>query len=92
MTRQRIFRKIGIVGAVILPAWFYWGYLESVYVTWPTQPQPEMRRIVPYVVEGVEIYITPDDQQLNRELKWTIIGSGTILMVGLIFSGGGWFS
>ena len=34
---------------------------------------------------GVEIYITPDDQQLNCELKWTIIGSGTILMVGLIF-------
>jgi hypothetical protein len=60
MTRQRIFRKIGIVGAVILlPAWFYWGYLESVYVTWPTQPQPEIRRTVPYVVEGVEVYITP---------------------------------
>ena len=42
---------------------------------------------MPYVVEGVEVYITPDDQQLNSELKWTIIGSGTILMVGVIFSG-----
>jgi len=82
------FRKIGIVGAVILlPAWFYWGYLENVYVTWPTQPQPEIGRTVPHVVEGMEVYVTPDDQQLNNELKWTIIGSGTILMVGVIFSG-----
>ena len=52
-----------------------------------TQPQPEIGRTVPYVAEGVEVYITPDDQQLNSELKWTIIGSGTILMVGVIFSG-----
>jgi hypothetical protein len=61
-SRQRIFRKIGVVGAVILlPAWFYWGYLENIYVTWPTQPQPEIGRTVPNVVKEVEVYNTPDD-------------------------------
>jgi hypothetical protein len=89
MTRQCIFRKIGIVGAIILlPAWLYLGYLESVYVTWPSQPQPEMRRSVPYIVEGSE-FISPR-MTSNRTVNYCKMDHHWVrnhLDVGLIFSG-----
>jgi hypothetical protein len=88
MKRQNIFRSVGIVGAAImLPAWFYWGHLEKNYVTSPIRPQPEIGRTVPHFVDGVEVYITPYDNQLNAALNWIIAGSGAMMMAGLIFSG-----
>jgi type II secretory pathway component PulM len=49
----RHFRKIGIVGAVILlPVRFYWAIWKA---------------------SMLEVYITPDDQQLNRRAAFVVV-------------------
>jgi hypothetical protein len=88
MTRERISRAVGIAGAaILLPAWFYSGFLENTYVTWPRQPQPEIGKTVPHAVKGILVYITPADQQLNSELNWLIVGSAITFALGVVFAG-----
>jgi hypothetical protein len=85
---QKIFKAIGIAAAaVLLPAWFYSGLLENTYVTWPREPDPEIGRTIPYPVKRITVYITKYDQQLNTKLRWVLVGSGLIFLVGIVLSG-----
>jgi hypothetical protein len=68
-------------------AWWWLGLLEMTYVGWSKSPQPEIGRTVPHAVKGIIVYISPRDVQFNRSLKWTVIVSGSLLAVCLVFSG-----
>jgi hypothetical protein len=86
--RQRIFRALGrAAGIVLLPAWFFFAYLENKYVTWPREPNAETGRTIPYHVKTIIVYITEYDQQLNTTLWWILIGSGSVFVIALLFSG-----
>jgi hypothetical protein len=86
--RQKIFYRIGQAsGVVLVVAWWWLGLLEMTYVGWSKSPQPEIGRIIPHEVKNILVYISPDDANLNQRLKWTVIASGLLLAVCLVFSG-----
>jgi tRNA G37 N-methylase TrmD len=57
------------------------------YVGWPRTPQPEIGRTVPHEVKRIVVYISPAAAKFNQRLKWTLVISGSIVVVCLIFSG-----
>ena len=86
--RQKIFYRIGQAsGVVLIIAWWWLGLLEMTYVGWPRTPQPEIERTVPHEVKNILVYISPRDAQFNQLLKWTVIISGSVLAICLVFSG-----
>jgi hypothetical protein len=86
--RQKIFYRIGqAVGAVLVAAWWWWGLLEMSYVGWSKSPQPEIGRTVPHQVKNIVVYISPRDVEFGRHLIWTMIVSGALLVICLVFSG-----
>jgi hypothetical protein len=86
--RQKFFYRIGQVsGVVLVVAWWWLGLLEMNYVGWSKSPQPEIGRIIPHEVKNIVVYISSNDVQLNQRLKWTVITSGALLAICLVFSG-----
>jgi hypothetical protein len=60
MTMSLAIKKIvGLTAALIfVGAWYYSGFLENVYVSFPRSPNPEQGMIVPLVVKGIVVYIS----------------------------------
>jgi hypothetical protein len=85
---EKASRAAGIVAAgLLVVVGLYYTALENTYVTWHRQPQPEIGRTIPYSAKGVTVYITKNDQEVNSAVKWTLLGSGLVFVVGLVFSG-----
>jgi hypothetical protein len=85
---QRVFYRIGQVSAIVLAIGFWWwGLLEMSYVGWPKLPQPEIGRTIPHEVKGIVVYISPKDAEFGRRLTWTMIVSGALMTICLVFSG-----
>ncbi|MBA2402634.1 MAG: hypothetical protein H0V72_28855 [Bradyrhizobium sp.] len=85
---QKAFYRIGQASAfVLVVAFWWWALLEMDYVGWPKFPQPEIGRIIPYEVKNILVYISPKDAEFGRTLKWTMIVSGSLMAVCLVFSG-----
>jgi hypothetical protein len=86
--RQKVFYRIGqLSGVALIAAWWWLGLLQMTYVGWPRFPQPERGRIVPHEVKGIVVYISPEDANFNRQLKWTLAISGSLVAVCLVLSG-----
>jgi len=88
MQRQKLFRIVGIVSALVLiPAWFCSAILDNSYVNWSRQPSPELGETLPYAVKGIIVYVRPWDRNLVTWLDRIEIASGAVLFVSLILSG-----
>ena len=88
MKRQKIFCRIGQVsGVVMVVAWWWLGLLEMTYVGWSKSPQPEIGRTIPHEVKNIVVYISPTDAEFNQQLWWTVVVSGSLMVIGLVFSG-----
>src|ERR1700681_2364599 len=86
--RQKVFYRIGHAASIVLlVAWWWWCLLEMTYVTWSKSPQPEIGRTLPHSVKNIVVYISPKDAEFGRLLTWTMIVSGALLAIGLVFSG-----
>jgi hypothetical protein len=86
--RQKVFYRIGrAAGIVLVVAWWWWCLLEMSYVGWSKSPQPEIGRTVPHQVKNIVVYISPKDAEFGRHLTWTMIVSGSLLAICLVFSG-----
>jgi hypothetical protein len=85
---QKAFRRIGVAAAlVLLPTWFYDGFLDNTYVNRLRQPHADADLTVPYHVKGITVYITASERQVLTWLTRLEIVSGAVLIVGLIGSG-----
>ena len=85
---QRISYRIGQVSGIVLVAgWWWWALLEMSYVGWPKFPQPEIARTIPHEVKGIVVYISPNDAEFGRRLGWTMIVSGSLMFICVVFSG-----
>ena len=86
--RQKIFYRIGQVsGGVMVAAWWSWGLLEMAYVGWSRSPQPEIGRTIPHEVKNIVVYISATDAKFNQHLWWTVLVSGSLMVICLVFSG-----
>jgi len=61
--------------------------LENTYVTWPREPNPALGRTVPYTIKSLTVYITPAERDILTWLTRVEIGSGAVIIVGLILGG-----
>ncbi|WP_426524032.1 hypothetical protein [Bradyrhizobium sp. McL0615] len=72
---------------VLAIGFWWWALLEMSYVGWSKFPQPEIGRTIPHEVKGIVVYISPKDAEFGRRLKWTMIVSGALMAICLVFSG-----
>ena len=80
---------VGLAAALVfVGAWYYSGFLESTYVSFPRSPNPEQGIIVPLVVKGIVVYITEKQRDFLSLLEWIEIGSGAIVVLTLLIHGG----
>jgi hypothetical protein len=87
-TYQRALYRIGHVSGIVLVIGFcWWAELQMSYVGWPNFPQLEIGLTIPYEVNGIVVYISPKDAEFSRHLIWTMIVSGALMIICLIFSG-----
>jgi hypothetical protein len=87
-TYQRALYRIGQVSGIVLVIGFcWWAELQMSYVGWPNFPQLEIGLTIPYEVNGIVVYISPKDAEFSRHLIWTMIVSGALMIICLIFSG-----
>jgi len=87
-TYRRVFYRIGQASSIVLIIGFWWwAHLETTYVGWPRFPQPEIGRTIPHEVKGIIVYISPKDVEFGRRLTWTMIVSGSVMILCLVFSG-----
>ena len=87
-TFKRVFYRIGQASSIVLLIGFWWwALLEMSYVGWPKFPQPEIGRTIPHEVKGIVVYISREDAEFGRHLKWTMIVSGALMIICLVFSG-----
>jgi hypothetical protein len=65
MTRhQKKNWRIGrAAGALLLPAWFLWGYLEANHVSNPWMPLPARGVVAPYQINEITVYVTNEQQR-----------------------------
>jgi hypothetical protein len=89
MTRYaRIFYRVGQASSIVLIiSFWWWGLLEMTYVGWPKVPQPKIGRTIPHHVKGTVVYVSAKDVELGRRLTWTMIVSGALMAICLVFSG-----
>jgi hypothetical protein len=87
-TYQRVFYRIGQVsGLVLVISFCWWAELQMSYVGWPNFPQFEIGLTIPHTVRDIDVYVSPRDAEFSRHLMWTIIVSGALMIICLIFSG-----
>jgi hypothetical protein len=72
---------------VLFIGFWWWALLDMSYVGWPKFPQPEIGRTIPHEVKSIVVYISPKDVEFGQHLKWTMIVSGTLMIICLVFSG-----
>ena len=61
--------------------------LENTYVTWPREPNPALGRTEPHSIKSLTVYITPAEREVLTWLTRLEIGSGVIILLGLILGG-----
>lgn len=61
--------------------------LESTYVTWPKEQNPAHGRTEPYAIKRLTVYITPAERDILIWLTRLEIGSGVLILLGLILAG-----
>ncbi|UPK00591.1 hypothetical protein [Bradyrhizobium sp. 170] len=83
-TYQRAFYRIGQAsGIVLVIGFFWWAELQMNYVGWPNFPQFE----IGLTVNGIVVYTSPKDAEFSRHLIRTMIVSGALMIICLVFSG-----
>jgi hypothetical protein len=58
--------------------------LENTYVTWQREPNPALGRTASYTVKSLTVHITPGERDVLTWLTRLEIGSGVVLLLGLI--------
>lgn len=58
--------------------------LETRYVTWQREPNPALDRTEPHTVKNLTGYITPGQRELLIWLTRLEMGSGAVILLGLI--------
>jgi len=61
--------------------------LENTYVTWQREPNPALGRTESYTVKSLTVYITPGEREILTWLTRLEIGSGAVILLGLILGG-----
>ena len=80
---QRAFYRIGQASGIVRIIGFcWWAELQMSYVGWPNFPVLEIGQ-----VKGIIVYISPMDAEFSRHLLWTMIISGALMIICLVFSG-----
>jgi hypothetical protein len=77
-------RAVGLIaGLTLVGAWFYSGYLEQTYVSYPQAPDPGKGLVVAFPVKNLIVYITQEQRGFLALL--TKIEIGSALLVALVF-------
>ena len=80
---------VGLAAALVfVGAWYYSGFLENTYVSFPRSPNPDQSIIVPLVVKGIVVYISEKQRDFLSFLQWIEICSGGTAVLILLIHGG----
>ena len=85
----KIKKIIGLsAGIILIIAAFYSVGMDNTYIGYPTIPDPETNRTVPYAIRNIVVYITKEDQEFLSWLFWAQVGSGAVFVLILLIHGG----
>jgi hypothetical protein len=78
--RKAIF---GVAAVVFVITFFLDGMFANTLVDHPSSPDPATRRIVPYQVKRVHVYISQDELNLTYLFRWIEIAYGVVIATNL---------
>jgi hypothetical protein len=82
-------RSVGLVaGLTLVAAWFYSGYLEQTYVSYPQSPDPAKGLIVAFPVKNIIVYITQEQRGFLALLTKIEVGSAVVIALVFLMHGG----
>jgi hypothetical protein len=77
-----------VAGLLLVPTWFYWGFLENVYVGRPREPHPEIGLTEAHEVKGITVYVTTREREIVTWLFRIDIGLFAVIFLCAALSGG----